>query len=219
MEAFQRFLNPWLLHLQRFCLELKCPLCLNLLNQPTLLPCNHIFCNSCIPRGPQFKFECPTCQHRFVEQEARPAPYMENMINIYRSLDATFNATLFPPTPLDAGRVPEQCPVSAKTNANDKLRKEHVETPEERNPDNRQSILSLTANKRAYASLDGKSPMLTNVQEGNEKQIELGTREITTSQMEQLSLGSPSSFCDTNGTDGYGGLGSSSNVMVNCYNF
>ena len=112
--------------------------------------------------------------------------------------------------------MPEQCPVSAKTNANDKLRKEHVETPEERNPDNRQSILSLTANKRAYASLGGKSPMLNSVQEGNEKHIEFV---ITTSQMEQLSPGCPPSFGDTNGTDGYGGLGSSNNVRVNCYNF
>ncbi|KAI3982674.1 hypothetical protein MKX01_031548 [Papaver californicum] len=53
-----RFLNPWVLHFQKLGLELKCPLCLDLLNKPILLPCQHIFCSSCISNSSRFRQNC-----------------------------------------------------------------------------------------------------------------------------------------------------------------
>ncbi|KAL0419729.1 UNVERIFIED_CONTAM: BRCA1-associated RING domain protein 1 [Sesamum radiatum] len=63
-QSATRLLNPWLFHLQKLGLELKCPICLDLLNKPVLLPCNHIFCNFCVPKSCQ----CPACQQHYTDQ-------------------------------------------------------------------------------------------------------------------------------------------------------
>ncbi|XP_073156826.1 BRCA1-associated RING domain protein 1-like [Henckelia pumila] len=90
------FLNLLVFNLQKLGLELKCPFCLNLLRKPTLLPCDHIFCNVCIPKPSQFSGDCPSCQQQFTDQEIRPAPYMDNIAAIYKNLDAAFTSTLLP---------------------------------------------------------------------------------------------------------------------------
>ncbi|CAN4113706.1 unnamed protein product [Withania somnifera] len=114
-------LNPLAFHIQKLGLELKCPLCLNLLTKPTLLPCDHIFCNFCVPQLTQVQCECPVCKHRYVDKEIRAMPHMESMISIFRSLDATFNAKVFQFQSPDAGRSLEQSPVSVNA---DKSRNE-----------------------------------------------------------------------------------------------
>ncbi|KAL0435559.1 UNVERIFIED_CONTAM: BRCA1-associated RING domain protein 1 [Sesamum radiatum] len=65
-QSSARLLNPWLFHLQKLGLELKCPICLDLLNKPVLLPCNHIFCNFCVPKSCQ----CPACQQHYSDQDS-----------------------------------------------------------------------------------------------------------------------------------------------------
>ncbi|XP_023554232.1 BRCA1-associated RING domain protein 1 [Cucurbita pepo subsp. pepo] len=85
-----RFLNPWVLHFQKMGLELKCPLCLSFFDEPVLLPCDHLFCKSCMPFASQIGSECPLCKAGFVDRDLRPAPFMDKMVSIYRSLDATF---------------------------------------------------------------------------------------------------------------------------------
>ncbi|KAI3449810.1 hypothetical protein Pfo_006475 [Paulownia fortunei] len=117
-----RLLNPWVFHLQKLGLELKCPLCLDLLNKPMLLPCNHIFCNFCVPKSCQFSTQCPACQQHFTDQEIRPASYMENIVAIYKSLDATFNSAILPLLSTDSGT-----PISISTSV-DQLRKKPSET-------------------------------------------------------------------------------------------
>ncbi|XP_073318099.1 BRCA1-associated RING domain protein 1-like isoform X2 [Primulina huaijiensis] len=89
-------LNPLVFNFRKLGLELKCPFCLNLLRKPTLLPCNHIFCNVCIPKSSQFTADCPSCQQQFTDQEIRPAPYVDNFVAIYKNLDAAFSSTLLP---------------------------------------------------------------------------------------------------------------------------
>ncbi|XAR58664.1 Histone-lysine N-methyltransferase [Bertholletia excelsa] len=146
-----RFLNPWVLHHQKLGLELKCPLCLNLLNRPMLLPCNHIFCDFCVPKSTQFGSDCPVCKQQYADRDVRPAPYMENLVSIYRSLDATFCASLFQPLTSDAGRVAQQSPALVNTNI-DSGSNTSEETPQERISSNGKRVISLT-NKRVQASL------------------------------------------------------------------
>ncbi|OVA08688.1 BRCT domain [Macleaya cordata] len=120
--SYTRFLNPSVLHFQKMGLELKCPLCLNLLSKPILLPCDHIFCSSCVTNSSQFRQDCFVCKSPYVNRgklksfklypvqnmylsiklfefldfvDLRPAPYMENMVSIYKSMDAAFSANLF----------------------------------------------------------------------------------------------------------------------------
>ncbi|CAN7097093.1 unnamed protein product [Brassica rapa subsp. narinosa] len=81
-------MNPWVLHLQKLDLELKCPLCLKLLNQPVLLPCDHIFCDSCIHESSQVESGCPVCKSKHSKKARRNLPFMESVISIYKSLNA-----------------------------------------------------------------------------------------------------------------------------------
>ncbi|XP_043703850.1 BRCA1-associated RING domain protein 1-like [Telopea speciosissima] len=128
------FLNPWILHLQKMCLELKCSLCLNLLNRPLLMPCDHIFCSSCILRSTEFGSECPACRSPFVDEDLRLAPHMENMVNIYKSMDAAFGTNLLhwvPQSHIDAAvvaRASDRLPVTFTDVIEDRSRKEPVNT-------------------------------------------------------------------------------------------
>ncbi|KAK1440833.1 hypothetical protein QVD17_06665 [Tagetes erecta] len=108
MEEAQRLIiNPWMLHLQKLALELKCPICLQLFNRPVLLPCNHIFCNSC-----QIGSECAACKHSYICQEVKPATFMENIVTIYRNLEATFNANVIHPVSSNMCKASAQSPSS-----------------------------------------------------------------------------------------------------------
>lgn len=111
-------MNPWVLHLQKLGLELKCPLCLELLKRPFLLPCDHIFCNSCLPKTLQFGSECPLCKAQYGDSDLRCLPLIENMVTIYRSLDAAFSASILQ-SRSETGRVLKQCPASKSSDSKD----------------------------------------------------------------------------------------------------
>ncbi|KAI9181257.1 hypothetical protein LWI28_013011 [Acer negundo] len=89
-----RALNPWVLHLQKLGLELKCPLCLNLFSRPSLLPCDHIFCSACIPRSKQCGSECPVCKSTWTDADLRSLPFIDNIVTIFKGFDAFSGATL-----------------------------------------------------------------------------------------------------------------------------
>ncbi|KAF3571074.1 hypothetical protein F2Q69_00063850 [Brassica cretica] len=87
-------MNPWVLHLQKLGLELKCPLCLKLLNQPVLLPCDHVFCDSCIHESSQVESGCPVCKSKHPKKARRNLHFMESVISIYKSLNAAVGVHL-----------------------------------------------------------------------------------------------------------------------------
>ncbi|XVE77960.1 hypothetical protein DITRI_Ditri13aG0106100 [Diplodiscus trichospermus] len=93
-QSSNRAMNPWVLHLQKLGLELKCPLCLNLFKRPVLLPCDHLFCDSCLARSTEFGSECPICKAQCSNRDLRPVTFMDNIVGVYRSLDAAFSANL-----------------------------------------------------------------------------------------------------------------------------
>lgn len=81
----------WKLHLQKMGLELKCSLCLNILNQPTLLPCDHMFCGTCIPNMTDSASDCPVCCSHYVAKDVRRTPHIENILNIYKTMEAAIH--------------------------------------------------------------------------------------------------------------------------------
>uniref|UniRef100_A0A7N0T7R9 Uncharacterized protein n=1 Tax=Kalanchoe fedtschenkoi TaxID=63787 RepID=A0A7N0T7R9_KALFE len=87
-EFARRFFNPWVLHIQKLGLELKCPLCLHLFDQPMLLPCDHIFCKSCLDLSLN-KLECPICEVACLSSAIRASPHTKNMVFLYKNMDTT----------------------------------------------------------------------------------------------------------------------------------
>ncbi|XP_039021093.1 BRCA1-associated RING domain protein 1-like isoform X2 [Hibiscus syriacus] len=102
-QSVNRAMNPWALHLQKLGLELKCPLCLNLFKRPLLMPCDHLFCDTCIART-EFGSECPICNAQSADRDLRPVTFMENIVGIYRSLDAAFTANISPSPVASVGK-------------------------------------------------------------------------------------------------------------------
>ncbi|CAN1270281.1 BRCA1-associated RING domain protein 1 [Linum perenne] len=88
-----RSMNPGFLHLQKLGLELKCPLCLDLLKKPHLLPCDHIFCSLCLPGSTQLALQCPYCESSYTDKDIRHVPLIENIVSIYKGLNAAFSMT------------------------------------------------------------------------------------------------------------------------------
>ncbi|XP_060970693.1 BRCA1-associated RING domain protein 1 [Cannabis sativa] len=151
-----RLLNPWVLNFQKLGLELKCPLCLNLLNRPMLLPCNHVFCQSCIPGSTQFGGGCPICQAHFSDQDPRHLPLIENLATIYRCLDATFSTNLFQPVKSEGGGVSFQNPTSTNIMFDCKTSKGVTENGKENKSHSGQSINTRVELKKNNKDMNGR---------------------------------------------------------------
>ncbi|CAL1402976.1 unnamed protein product [Linum trigynum] len=74
-------------HLEKMGRELKCPICLGLLNSAVSLSCNHVFCNSCISKSLKSHSNCPVCTLPYRRREIRPAAHMDNLVSVYRSME------------------------------------------------------------------------------------------------------------------------------------
>ncbi|KAJ8432895.1 hypothetical protein Cgig2_014482 [Carnegiea gigantea] len=77
--------------------------------------------------------------------EVRQAPYMENVVNIYRSLDAAFSMQMLNS---DMGQVREQCSLLARTNFHHQLAKGMIDASPPGNMIGSPSSFSLMGNKR-----------------------------------------------------------------------
>ncbi|KAK1378391.1 Protein BREAST CANCER SUSCEPTIBILITY 1 [Heracleum sosnowskyi] len=82
-------------HLEKMGRELKCPICLSLLDSAVSLTCNHVFCNVCIQRSMKSASDCPVCKVPYRRREVRPAPHMDNLVNIYKSMEIASGANIF----------------------------------------------------------------------------------------------------------------------------
>ncbi|KAL2473833.1 Protein BREAST CANCER SUSCEPTIBILITY 1-like protein [Forsythia ovata] len=82
-------------HLERMGRELKCPICLSLLNSAVSLTCNHVFCNSCLEKSMRSASNCPVCKVPYRRREIRPAPHMDNLVNIYKSMEVASGVNIF----------------------------------------------------------------------------------------------------------------------------
>ncbi|KAA3466674.1 protein BREAST CANCER SUSCEPTIBILITY 1-like protein [Gossypium australe] len=103
-------------HLEKMGRELKCPICLSLLNSAVSLTCNHVFCNVCILKSMKSGSDCPVCKvpcrrrDNVVSIEVRPAPHMDNLVSIYKSMEVAsgFNIFVTQDAPLDTSADSEK---------------------------------------------------------------------------------------------------------------
>ncbi|XP_062012669.1 protein BREAST CANCER SUSCEPTIBILITY 1 homolog [Rosa rugosa] len=84
-----------LAHLEKMGRELKCPICLSLFSSAVSLNCNHVFCNSCIVKSMKSGSNCPVCKIPFQRREVRPAPHMDNLVSIYKSMEDASGINMF----------------------------------------------------------------------------------------------------------------------------
>ncbi|QCD76959.1 protein BREAST CANCER SUSCEPTIBILITY 1 homolog isoform X2 [Vigna unguiculata] len=81
--------------LERMGRELKCPICWSLFDSAVSLTCNHHFCNSCIVKSMKSASACPVCKIPFTRREVRPAPHMDNLVNIYKNMEVASGINIF----------------------------------------------------------------------------------------------------------------------------
>ncbi|KAJ8758777.1 hypothetical protein K2173_000498 [Erythroxylum novogranatense] len=82
-------------HLEKMGRELKCPVCLSLLNSAVSLLCNHMFCNVCIVKSMKSGSNCPVCKVPYHRREIRAAPHMDNLVSIYKSMEVASGFNIF----------------------------------------------------------------------------------------------------------------------------
>jgi hypothetical protein len=77
----------------------ECSICLNEINDPVLLSCNHLFCKECIYRWIVKSGNCPMCRNQVLYRERLDAinnnVYNGNLITV-TSYRFTLDTTLFP---------------------------------------------------------------------------------------------------------------------------
>uniref|UniRef100_A0A8C7ZJ77 Tripartite motif containing 107 n=1 Tax=Oryzias sinensis TaxID=183150 RepID=A0A8C7ZJ77_9TELE len=86
-------------HSDDFALELTCPICLLLFNEPVSLPCGHIYCLACLQAMGEGidQHRCPECQVEYQETESLGRNF--KMSSIVERYKASLEKTVHPPDP------------------------------------------------------------------------------------------------------------------------
>lgn len=90
-EGISRLLNPFVLHLKKMELELNCSTCLKFLNQPILLPCDHILCRHCSGTSTNDVYSCPDCRLPYEQKDLRPANHIARFLTIYKNMSSAIS--------------------------------------------------------------------------------------------------------------------------------
>ncbi|XP_012791339.2 E3 ubiquitin-protein ligase TRIM38-like [Sorex araneus] len=76
--------------------EATCPICLELMTEPVIIDCGHIYCHSCIMKNlenqqqkslSQRKFQCPVCRAEFQRESFRPSKQLESIIDAIKKME------------------------------------------------------------------------------------------------------------------------------------
>ncbi|XP_062181174.1 protein BREAST CANCER SUSCEPTIBILITY 1 homolog isoform X2 [Phragmites australis] len=87
--------------------ELKCPICLSLLSSAVSITCNHIFCNGCLTESMKSASSCPVCKVPYRRREIRPAPHMDNLVAVFKSMEAAAGTSVMSTQVAPAPKVAE----------------------------------------------------------------------------------------------------------------
>ncbi|XP_058765353.1 protein BREAST CANCER SUSCEPTIBILITY 1 homolog [Vicia villosa] len=145
--------------LERMGRELKCPICWSLLHDAASLTCNHLFCNSCIFKSMKSASACPVCKIPFTRREVRPAPHIDNLVAIYKNMEAASGTNLFlTQNPSDTKSPEEEKQREGNAESGEKgtsrTQKNHIE--EEKTPVRNKSRKKLKPGKKSPAASRAK---------------------------------------------------------------
>ncbi|KAF9584145.1 Breast cancer 1, early onset [Lunasporangiospora selenospora] len=72
--------------LRRMAEEIKCPICLCTMEQPTSTGCNHTFCRACINSALDRHNDCPLCKTHVTKRSLNNADHLELVIDAFNQL-------------------------------------------------------------------------------------------------------------------------------------
>ncbi|XP_055988378.1 E3 ubiquitin-protein ligase TRIM38-like isoform X2 [Sorex fumeus] len=76
--------------------EATCPICLELMTEPVIIDCGHIYCHSCIMKNlgnqqqkslSKGNFQCPVCRSKFKRESIRPSKQLGNLIDTIKKME------------------------------------------------------------------------------------------------------------------------------------
>ncbi|CAE8705193.1 unnamed protein product [Polarella glacialis] len=75
-------------------IELCCPICHDLISDPTAPPCGHAACQRCLTRAVDLRRECPCCRLETTCAALQPATAMAQRLAAYRASLSVFQITV-----------------------------------------------------------------------------------------------------------------------------
>ncbi|KAE9594572.1 hypothetical protein Lal_00037404 [Lupinus albus] len=181
-------------HLERMGRELKCPICWSLLNSSVSLTCNHVFCHSCILKSMKLASDCPVCKVPYTRREVRPAPHMDNMVSIYKSMENAAGISMF---------VTQNVPVTKLSDEE----KQHEDACEMK--DVGENHKSRAQNKNSFRKKESKKKIMTSTKGINiakpsfpaKKRIQVSQDPLSETPLKNYKLGDSLSEIDKVGTE------------------
>ncbi|KAJ3669021.1 hypothetical protein LUZ60_010971 [Juncus effusus] len=85
-EKMDGILNPLIAGLRKMEEKLQCAVCSRLVQEPKLLPCNHVFCRNCLMNVKIT--HCPQCNSKILSKDIMEGSYIKEMVEIYNDLNA-----------------------------------------------------------------------------------------------------------------------------------
>ncbi|KAM2042974.1 hypothetical protein ACFXTH_036469 [Malus domestica] len=155
-------------HLEKMGRELKCPICLSLLSSAVSLNCNHLFCNACIVKSMKSGSNCPVCKIPYRRREVRPAPHMDNLVSIYKSMEHASGINIFV-----TQNAPSTKSSDGKQQAEDDFSHGEHDLPEFQDRAEKQKTLRGKGSRKAKANLKSSGSISIKPSFPNKKRVQV----------------------------------------------
>ncbi|KAJ1414202.1 Zinc finger, RING-type [Sesbania bispinosa] len=191
--------------LERMGRELKCPICLSLFNSAVSLTCNHLFCNACIFKSMKSASTCPVCKIPFTRREVRPAPHMDNLVSIYKNMEAASGISIF---------VTQNAPITKSSDAEKQCEgdpdtgKEEAGGTHENHAQEKKTLKRKKSRKKIKTSANSSGSDFAKPSFPAKKRVQVPQNLLSETPLKNLKLGDSRSEINSEGTE-------KASVMVN----